>query len=104
MYSNQKKDSWPISRVLYPLKTKRVKGVCHLSEPNVTIVALAVYPLAKASSSHSASLHDLATSKTHSTDVTTSLVGSYPTFSPLPAGWQAVIFFYVTLPSRTASC
>ena len=33
-----------------------------------------------------AGIHELATSKTHSTCVTTSLVGSYPAFSPLPYG------------------
>ena len=33
-----------------------------------------------------AGLHELATSKAHSTCVTTGLVGSYPTFSPLPCG------------------
>lgn len=32
-----------------------------------------------------AGLHDLTTSSAHSTRVTTNLVGSYPTFSPLPA-------------------
>ena len=33
-----------------------------------------------------AGIHELATSKAHSTCVTTSLVGSYPAFSPLPCG------------------
>ena len=33
-----------------------------------------------------AGIHELATSKAHSTCVTTGLVGSYPTFSPLPCG------------------
>ena len=33
-----------------------------------------------------AGIHELATSKAHSTYVTTGLVGSYPAFSPLPYG------------------
>lgn len=33
-----------------------------------------------------AGIHELATSKAHSTCVTTDLVGSYPAFSPLPCG------------------
>lgn len=33
-----------------------------------------------------AGIHELATSKAHSTYVTISLVGSYPAFSPLPCG------------------
>jgi len=39
--------------------------------------------------------------------VTMRLVGFYSTFSPLPClseEREAVIFFYVTLPSRTAFC
>ena len=37
-----------------------------------------------ASNSHNVGLHDLTTPKTHSPCVATRLVGSYPTFSPLP--------------------
>jgi len=49
-----------------------------------------------------AGLHELATSNVHSICVTTDLVGSYPTFSPLP--FKAVIFFCTAQSSPTASC
>ena len=85
-----KKNSWSVSRVLFLAK----QGACHLSEPDVTsrLPSLECYVQRlyrstlwhRTSSPYSASLHDLSTSKKHSTCVTTSLVGSYPTFSPLP--------------------
>jgi len=53
---------------------------------------------------HSVGLHDLTTPKTYGSRVATRPVGSYPTFSPLPLRREAVIFFYVTLPSRIAFC
>lgn len=46
--------------------------------------ALAVHPPTGASNSHGVGLHDLTTPKTYSPCVATRLVGSYPTFSPLP--------------------
>ena len=49
------------------------------------------------------SLHELAAPKMHSQCVTTLLVGSYPTFSPLLHRSGAVVFFCITQPSRTAS-
>ena len=51
-----------------------------------------------------AGLHDLTTPKMHSPYITIRLVGSYPTFSPLPFRRKAVIFFCITPPLRTAFC
>ena len=52
-----------------------------------------------------AGLHDLTTPKMHSTHIAIRLVGSYPTFSPLPFRCGlAVIFFCITLPLQAAFC
>ena len=64
-------------------------------------VPQAFYPLPWAGYPHSGSIHELAAPKMHSQRVATLLVGSYPTFSPLPR--EAVVFFCITQPSRTAS-
>ena len=51
---------------------------------NLTVTR--VLPSGSGEQPSDAGIHELATFKTHSTCVTTSLVGSYPAFSPLPHG------------------
>ena len=80
------KSSRPVSRVLFSAFPMEKPGACHLSEPHVTMSALAVYPPTGASNSHNVGLHDLATPKTHGSYVAIRPVGSYPAFSPLPHG------------------
>ena len=75
------KSSQPVSRVLS--LSLRI-GVCHLSTPVVTNRLQRSTLRRGASNPHNVGLHDLTTPKMHSPHVTMRLVGSYPTFSPLP--------------------
>ena len=89
-----KKSSRSVSRVLFSVFRKKSSLFIHYSSfSKVSVIYLSrmlPYRLQRstlrhgASSSHSVGLHDLTTPKTHSPCVTTRLVGSYPTFSPLP--------------------
>jgi len=65
-------------------------------------LATRVLPSGSGEQPSDAGLHELATSKAHSTCVATGLVGSYPTFSPLPFS-TAVVFFCATQPLPAAS-
>ena len=101
-YCNIKKEnSRPISRVLFLKRLspmfRRLSFIQTLCRHKVQ----AFYPPAWAGSPHSAGIRELAAPKMHSRYVTIPLVGSYPTFSPLPL--RAVIFFCITQPSRTPS-
>lgn len=79
-----KKDSWPISRVLYALYERQgclpfIQDLCHHRPQSFYPPAWAGYPLLSC-----AGLHELSTLGMYSANVTISLVGSYSTFSPLP--------------------
>ena len=70
-------------------------SACHLSVPDVAVIAIAVYPPARASNPQTPVYMTLQLPGRTAHGVTTSLVGSYPTFSPLPYLHEAVIFFCV---------
>ena len=70
-------------------------SVCHLSVLDVAVIAIAVYPPARASNPQTPVYMTLQLPGRTARGVTTRLVGSYPTFSPLPHVCGAVIFFCV---------
>lgn len=93
-----------------------MRSACHLSAPAVTdvlyrstlqrVVNNTEYSDEQPSN---VGIHELSTSDVYSPHVTTWLVSSYLTFSPLPSvcilkytQW-AVLFFYTSSPSRTTS-
>ena len=82
-FIKKKESSRPISRVLC-LLPKRGKGVCHLSTPSVTDMALASYPPARAGYPQTPVYMLLQLPRQTARCVTTRLVSSYLTFSPLP--------------------
>lgn len=96
-----------------PNDARSTSSACHLSAPVVanrlyrsTLQRAALRRLERATL-NGVGIHELSTSDVHSTHVTTRLVGSYPTFSPLPLSLQkgsvAVVFFCTNSPSRTTS-
>ena len=76
-------------------------GACHLSRPYVTAwFKRSTLWLGRATLIAPVYMN-LQLPRCTAVCVTTTLVGSYPTFSPLPL--RAVVFFCITQPSRTPS-
>ena len=87
------------------MRCKTSLSVINLDPPSPAgsvAYATRVLPSGSGEQPSDAGLHELATSKAHSTCVTTGLVGSYPAFSPLPSG-TAVVFFCAAQPLPAAS-
>ena len=83
----KKECSSPISRVLYSENGVPVIYPVRMSpsaSQRMSPCALSFYPLARAGRPGNASIHELSAPGVHSTHVTTRLVSSYLTFSPLP--------------------
>ena len=93
-----------VSRVLFPISKYRV-SVIYLRLLSPTGSSGLPSDVGRATLVD-AGLHDLTTPKMHSTHIAIRLVSSYLTFSPLPflVKEKAVIFFCITLSSRTAFC
>ena len=63
------------------------RSACHLSRPCVTVrLYRSTLRLGRAALSCGAGIRELSTSRMHGPDVAIRPVGSYPAFSPLPAG------------------
>lgn len=98
-----KKSSRSVSRVLFSVPKRRVSVIYLRSLSPVSSSGLPS-DVGRATLVN-AGLHDLTTPKMHSPHIAIRLVGSYPTFSPLPLRCgQAVIFFCITLPLQAAFC
>ena len=87
---HSKTDSEPVSRVLY----SPLRGCLPFIYGQRRRCPLSFYPPARTgrplflrqAQDKFAGLHELSTPGVHSADITADLVGSYPTFSPLPHG------------------
>ena len=116
--NQQKRNSAPVSRVLYCYHLSVNNSACHLSSPQVTLrlkrstlhrICTPTYHKVKCRETDSGEqpsnggLHELAASSGHSLTITRQLVVSYTTFSPLPYRSKAVVFFCPYLLSPIAS-